>query len=90
MRALTVPTLIITGDEDDACLQPSLMMKRTIPSAALAVLPKTGHTVNLEEPGEFNRLLGDFFAEVDAGRWTLRDARSMTENILGTGPAKEK
>ena len=85
MQSLTVPTLIVTGDEDDACLVPSLMMKRTIRSSALAVLPRTGHTVNLEEPGAFNRLLADFFAQVDAGRWTMRDARSMGDSILGTG-----
>ncbi len=34
MRALEVPTLVATGDEDDPCLEPGLLMKRTIPSAA--------------------------------------------------------
>jgi pimeloyl-ACP methyl ester carboxylesterase len=85
MRALTVPTLIVTGDEDDACLVPALMMKRTIRSSALAVLPRTGHTVNLEEPDTFNRLLADFLAQVDSGRWAMRDPRSMGDSILGTG-----
>jgi len=39
MRALTVPTLVLTGDEDWSCLQPGLLMKREIPSAALSVMP---------------------------------------------------
>src|SRR5438309_1840471 len=35
MRNLDVPTLIMTGDEDDPCLEPGLLMKRTIPTAAM-------------------------------------------------------
>jgi pimeloyl-ACP methyl ester carboxylesterase len=82
MRQMTVPTLIMSGDEDDPCLEASLMMKRTIPSAALTVLPRTGHTLNLEEPVAFNTALDDFFHQVEAGRWTPRDPRSLTGSIL--------
>ena len=42
MRRLHVPTLIMTGDEDDPCLEPGLLMKRTIPTAALVVFPIPG------------------------------------------------
>ena len=38
-----------------------VFMKRTIPSSALVVVPNSGHTVNLEEPGAFNAALADFF-----------------------------
>jgi pimeloyl-ACP methyl ester carboxylesterase len=82
MRQMTVPTLIMSGDEDDPCLEASLMMKRTIPSAALAVLPRTGHGLNLEEPLAFNTCLADFFHQVETGRWTLRDPRSLSGSIL--------
>jgi pimeloyl-ACP methyl ester carboxylesterase len=82
MRQMTVPALIISGDEDDPCLEASLMMKRTIPSAALAVLPRTGHALNLEEPVAFNTCLSDFFHQIEAGRWTLRDPRSLSGSIL--------
>ncbi len=82
IRQMTVPTLIMSGDEDDPCLEASLMMKRTIPSAALAVLPRTGHGLNLEEPMAFNSCLADFFHQVEAGRWTLRDSRSLSGSIL--------
>jgi pimeloyl-ACP methyl ester carboxylesterase len=78
LARLTVPTLLVTGDEDEGCLEPNLMLKRTIPTAALAVLPATGHACNLEEPALFNRLVLDFLAAVEAGRWTARDARSTT------------
>ena len=83
MEALTVPTLIISGDEDWPCLVPNILMKRTIPSAGLLVVPNTGHTVNLEEPAAFNAALADFFAQVDAGRWPMRDPRAVTESITG-------
>ena len=69
MARITAPTLIVAGDEDDAVLEPSLMMKRAIPTAGLAVLPKSGHMTNLEDPALFNRLLEDFFHQVEAGRW---------------------
>lgn len=83
MRALTVPTLILMGDEDWPCHQPGLLLKRTIPAAALAVIANSGHAINLEEPAEFNHLVGDFLARVDAGRWPSRDPRAMSGSITG-------
>jgi pimeloyl-ACP methyl ester carboxylesterase len=83
LAALTVPTLIIAGDEDEGCLEPSLMLKRTIPTAGLALLPKTGHTCNLEEPELFNRLLERFFADVENGAWRARDPRSLATSTTG-------
>ena len=83
MRTLTVPTLIVTGDEDWPCLAPGVFMKQTITSAALLVVPNTGHTVNLEEPDAFNTAIADFFTQVDAGRWPMRDPRAVSESITG-------
>jgi pimeloyl-ACP methyl ester carboxylesterase len=82
LAALTVPTLVMAGDEDEPCLDASLYLKRTIPSAGLALLPKTGHALNLEEPDLFNRLVDDFVHQVDAGRWHLRDPRSLGHSML--------
>src|SRR6202521_3290908 len=83
MRKVDVPTLIMTGDEDDPCLEPGVLMKRTIPTAALVVFPNTGHAVNLEEPELFNRSCAEFFHQVESGRWPRRDPRSVTGSILG-------
>ena len=83
MAALRVPTLVLTGDEDWPCLLPGVLMKQTIPSAALSVMVNCGHTINIEDPDEFNRICGDFFAQVDAGRWPERDPRAVTGSILG-------
>jgi pimeloyl-ACP methyl ester carboxylesterase len=83
LEQLEVPTLIVTGDEDDGCLDPDLMLKRTIASSALAVLPRTGHACNLEEPDLFNLLVLNFLATVDGGRWTQRDPRALVGGLTG-------
>lgn len=81
--AMRVPTLILAGDEDDACLEASLMLKRTIRTAGLTILPRTGHTLNLEDPGAFNRVVEDFLETVSRGEWRERDPRSQTGSITG-------
>jgi pimeloyl-ACP methyl ester carboxylesterase len=83
LARMEVPTLLLVGDEDEGCLNANLMLKRTIPSSGLAVLPRTGHTSNLEEPELFNRLVLNFLATVDAGRWELRDPRSVATSATG-------
>ena len=77
IKKIALPTLIICGDEDDACIEPSIYLKRQIATSGLAIFPKSGHTVNIEEPALFNQTLGDFLAQVDAGRWGARDKRSI-------------
>ncbi len=77
LSRMTTPMLIVTGDEDDGCLDADVMLKRTIPSAGLAVLPRTGHTCNLEEPEMFNSAVAHFLATVEHDRWGLRDPRSV-------------
>jgi pimeloyl-ACP methyl ester carboxylesterase len=76
LAQIAVPMLIVAGDEDDGCLEPALMLKRTIATAGLAVLPRTGHTANLEEPDVFNRSVDAFLAAVARGAWRSRDPRS--------------
>jgi pimeloyl-ACP methyl ester carboxylesterase len=87
-KTITAPTLIMTGDEDWPCLEPGILMKRTIPTAALVVMPNAGHGINLEEPAAFNAHLADFFHAVDVGAWPRRDPRAMATSILGMGERK--
>jgi 3-oxoadipate enol-lactonase len=77
IKKITLPALIICGDEDDACIEPSVYLKKHIATSGLAIFPKSGHTVNIEEPALFNQTLGDFLSTVDAGRWGARDRRSI-------------
>jgi len=81
IRALTIPALIVVGDEDDRCIEPGLFLKDTIAASGLVMFPKTGHVVNLEEPDLFNQVVGDFLARVDAGHWGARDPRSRSPRV---------
>ena len=83
MKKIDIPTLIITGDEDDPCLEPALLMKRNIATTGLVVLSYSGHTINLEEPQAFNQAVLEFLTRVDEGRSTRRDPRSSASGILG-------
>lgn len=69
LRRMTVPLLVIVGDQDDTCIEGSLFLKRTVPLAGLAMMPMSGHLVQIEEPDAFNRLVLDFTTLVEAGRW---------------------
>jgi pimeloyl-ACP methyl ester carboxylesterase len=80
LPGLHVPTLIVAGDEDELALEPALLMKRKIPNSGLLILPKTGHTVNLEEPAAFNQAVFDFISAVDGNAWTPR--RDTTTGLL--------
>ncbi|HEY5637553.1 MAG TPA: alpha/beta hydrolase [Burkholderiales bacterium] len=85
MQKIDTPTLLLLGDEEEPALEVNLLMKRCIRTAGLAVLPMSGHGINLEEPALFNRLLEDFFHSVEAGRWAPRDARAAPASIWGPG-----
>ena len=82
LRKCRVPLHIMSGDEDDNCLDPGLFIKRVCPSAMLTVVPNTGHAVNLEEPVLFNSLVAEFLAQVDSGRWRGRDPRSLNKSTM--------
>jgi pimeloyl-ACP methyl ester carboxylesterase len=82
MAKCRVPTLIISGDEDEPCLDASLMLKRGMPSAGLVFMPQTGHACNLEEPELFNMLCEKFFHQVESGQYRMRDPRAMPGRIF--------
>ena len=83
LREIEAPALILAGDEDDGCLETSLWLKRVIPRSGLAVLPKSGHTLNLEEPDLVNAFIADFLGRVAAGAWGPRDPRAIPGAITG-------
>jgi pimeloyl-ACP methyl ester carboxylesterase len=83
MQSIDVPTLIMLGDEEEPALEANLLMKRCIRTAGLAVLPNSGHGINLEEPALFNSLLESFFHQVEAGRWMARDPCAAPSSIWG-------
>ncbi len=68
LAKIDIPVLLITGDRDDPTLVPNLMLNKTIPRAGLAIIPRSGHAVNLEEPHLFNALVDDFIFSVTQQR----------------------
>ncbi|MGH3360741.1 MAG: alpha/beta fold hydrolase [Nocardioidaceae bacterium] len=83
LSACRTPVLVIAGDEDDGVLETDLMLKRTIPRCGLAVLPRSGHVTNLEEPALFNELVGRFLTAVEHDAWPERDPRSLSTSTTG-------
>ena len=75
LKSFIPPLLVIVGDEDELCLDGSLFMKRTAPTAALLVIPRAGHTITSEEPAAFNAALADLFAAAEAGTWFAHKPR---------------
>jgi pimeloyl-ACP methyl ester carboxylesterase len=69
LKKFSPPLLVIVGDEDETCLDGSVFLKRTAPTAGLLVIPRTGHTITSEEPGKVNAALAELFAAAEAGRW---------------------
>lgn len=78
LEQLSVPTLIMIGDEDEPCIEPAIFMRRTIPSSGLVILPQSGHTINLEEPALFNQAIDLFLTMVQEGRWRTRGSVSTS------------
>ena len=79
LAVIAAPVLIIAGDDEDATLDVALYLKRTIPRCGLLMVPKTGHTINLEEPAAFNTAVEDFIHAVERGRW------GVSVTVAGTG-----
>ena len=69
LKNMTIPTLIIIGDEDYPCVNPAIFMKKNIPSSGLSVLPQSGHAINLEDPDLFNQAVQHFISSIENGAW---------------------
>jgi pimeloyl-ACP methyl ester carboxylesterase len=64
------------GDEDAPCIEPNIFLKSVLPDAALCVLPRTGHLLNLEEPALFNSIIFTFLNAVERGQWKAWSGRT--------------
>lgn len=85
LAACEPAVLVIAGDEDNGVLETDLMLKRTIPRCGLAILPRSGHVTNLEEPVLFNHLVERFFSAAEHDKWGPRDPRSLSTSTTGAG-----
>jgi hypothetical protein len=51
-----------------------------------SIIPNAGHAINIEEPDEYNRIVGEFLSQMDSGRWPPRDPRAISKSITGIKP----
>lgn len=82
LQSIKEPMLVIIGDEDDSTHGLAVHLKRHVPSCGVLELPKTGHTINLEEPAAFNAAMQDFIHAVEHGKWVARDAVARQAHTL--------
>ena len=64
LPTITVPTLVVVGEEDKVT-PPSAsdFLVKHIPGALLVTIPGSGHLSNIEKPDVFNAVLGKFLDE---------------------------
>lgn len=63
LAQVSVPTLVITGAEDEMIpVEESRQMAAAIGGAKLVIIPGAGHLANLEQPEAFNAALSGFLA----------------------------
>ena len=61
LAQVSVPTLVITGEEDEMIpVEESRRIAEAVPGATLVILPAAGHLANLEQPEAFNVALNSF------------------------------
>ena len=66
LRAISVPTLVIAGEEDLASPPEEVEgMAKQIPGSTFVRIPRAGHLSNLENPGAFNAALLSFLTSVE-------------------------
>jgi L-proline amide hydrolase len=65
VHGITVPTLVAAGEDDEATPATWRPFAELIPDATSHVFPGGSHCVHLEQPEEFRRVVGEFFARHD-------------------------
>jgi len=62
---IQIPTLLLSGTEDPIIPgMPPEAVQQQIPVSAWTVIERSGHLLNLEQPGQFNRHVGEFLSRV--------------------------
>jgi pimeloyl-ACP methyl ester carboxylesterase len=78
LKKIGEPMLVVIGDEDESTHGLAVHLKQHVARSGVLEMPKTGHTMNLEEPAAFNPAEQDFFHAVERDRWPARGAATYT------------
>jgi pimeloyl-ACP methyl ester carboxylesterase len=62
LSKISIPVLVMVGDDDAFHLSHACEMYESIPGAQLAVIPGTSHAVPMEKPAEVARIVDEFFS----------------------------
>jgi 2-succinyl-6-hydroxy-2,4-cyclohexadiene-1-carboxylate synthase len=62
LNHLSMPMLLIVGELDTKFTQIAYRMEAQTPQTEMRVVPQAGHTVHLEQPALYNRIVLDFLA----------------------------
>jgi len=67
LKTISVPTLVITGEDDSIPRAEAELMRQHIPNSRLQVIARAGHYAALEQPDDFTELLRNFFDNLPRG-----------------------
>lgn len=62
---ISVPTLLLVGENDTLFLQAAQYMEQTISGAVRIVVPNAGHPANIDNTEFFNKAIFDFLGKLD-------------------------
>lgn len=65
LRGITVPTLFVTGEHDEAPPATVERFSRLVPGARFAVIPNAAHATENDNPDDLIRLVREFLADVE-------------------------
>jgi len=85
LSRITMPTLILAGDDEPFTSEHTFSMYEALPLGRLAIVPGTSHFAVKEKPELTRALIKDFLEHLDypKTRWPNRRS-AMTEKLFGT------
>ena len=63
LQTITCPTLVIGGDHDVIRPKHTMLIAQSIPNSYLWIIPNSGHSTPIFKKEQFNKVVGDFFAQ---------------------------
>jgi len=63
LNKITCPALVIGGDHDVIQPKHTMLIAQSIPNSYLWIIPNSGHSTPIFKKEQFNKVVGDFFAQ---------------------------
>jgi proline-specific peptidase len=82
---IRVPTLVVTGEHDEATPEINRTVSGAIPAAESVIYPGASHMAHVEDTEGYVRLLDDFMTRVETGTWRPAERVATGVSIPETG-----